>query len=180
MNRTTKTLLLAATLAGGLATAAAYAVPPAAGPCGGYGARGAGFGGPGMGAGMGPGGRIERMADMLDLTKEQRDKVRAIVDKARPETRALRDKLTDNRKQLQAATQQGGKDAEVRKLADAQGKLMADMIVLRTRVHGEISAVLTPAQREQLEQRMPGRGPRGFGGPMDGWSGLADDADRAS
>ncbi len=103
--------------------------------------------------------RIERMAEALDLTTEQRDKVRAIVDKLRPQVRELRDKLTDNRKQLRALAQQGNaKEADVRKLADAQGKLVADMIVQRTKVHNEIHAVLTPEQREKLQQRFERRG----------------------
>lgn len=169
MKTSAKTLLIVATIAGGIATVGAHAAPPGGGPgCGygpgamGAGAQGMGFGGPGMGYGphrFDPEARIERMADQLDLTKEQRDKVRAIVDKSRPQTRELRDKLADNRKQLRTLVQQGNaKEADVRKLADAQGKLMADMIVQRTKVRNEIHAVLTPEQREKLQQRFEQRG----------------------
>jgi len=168
MNRSIKTLLIAAAVAGGVAATAVYAAPPGGGACG-YGNYGAGFG-PGMGGrgGMDPEAHVDRLAARLDLSTEQRDQVRAIVDKARPETRALRDKLTDNRQQLHALMRQGNaKEADVRKLADAQGKLKADMIVQRSKVHNAINAVLTPEQREQFQQMGPGRGP-GRGGPRGG------------
>jgi len=63
--------------------------------------------------------------------------------------------------------QGNAKEADVRKLADAQGKLKADMIVQRSKVHNAINAVLTPEQREQFQQMGPGRGP-GRGGPRGG------------
>jgi Spy/CpxP family protein refolding chaperone len=102
---------------------------------------------------------IEHMASSLDLSKQQRDAMYAIVDKARPQTRVLRDRLAETHKQLRALTQQGTpKEADVRKLADAQGKAIADMIVLHTKVRSEILAVLTDAQRKQLEQWRGHRG----------------------
>jgi Spy/CpxP family protein refolding chaperone len=167
MNRSIKTLLIAAAVAGGVAATAVYAAPPGGG-CG-YGNYGAGFG-PGMGGrgGMDSEVHVDRLAARLDLSTEQRDQVRAIVDKARPETRALRDKLTDNRQQLHALMRQGNaKESEIRKLAEAQGKLQADMMVQRAKVHNAINAVLTPEQREQFQQMGPGRGP-GMGGPRGG------------
>jgi periplasmic protein CpxP/Spy len=182
MKTSIKTLLIAMTLAGGVAATAAYAMPPGGGPgsgaCG-YGAYGAGFGRGGMGGGIDSETHVDRLAYRLNLTPEQRTKVRAIVDKARPETRALRDKLFDNRQQLRTLVRQGNaKEADVRKLADVQGKLMADMIVQRSKLHNEINAVLTPEQREQFQQLGPRRGPGmgpGMGGPRGGWSGLPDD-----
>lgn len=172
MNTSLKTVLMASAVASGLAAGAVFAAPyggacPYGGPGGGPGAMG--FGGPGMGHGgygMGYGrhgfdseARIERMAAVLDLTKEQRDKVRAIVDKSTPKTRELRDKIADNRTKLHALMQQEKpKDAEVRKLADEKGKLVAEMIVERTKVKSEIHAVLTPEQREKMQQRFHQRG----------------------
>lgn len=167
MNRSIRTLLIAAAVAGGVAATAVVAAPPGGG-CG-YGNYGAGFG-PGMGGrgGMDPEVRVDRLAARLDLNAEQREQVRAIIDKAQPETLALREKLNDNRQQLQTLARDGdARESEVRKLAEAQGKLMADMIVQRTKVHSAINAVLTPEQRERFQQMGPGRGP-GRGGPRDG------------
>jgi protein CpxP len=165
MKKSIKTLLIATAIAGGVAASMAYAVPPGAGEGCAYGPQSMGMG-PGMGMGMGFGrhgmdsdSRIDRMAGMLDLSKEQRDKVRAIVDKARPQTRALRDKLSENHTLMHALMQQDTvKEADIRKLADNQGKLIADMIVQRSKMRNEIHAVLTPEQREKLQQRMQNRG----------------------
>lgn len=138
----------------------------------GRGPHGMGFGGPGFGSEM----RIEHMTEALGLTAEQRDKVRAVVDKNRPQMRALHDQMTDTRKQLQALMQQGGaKDADLRKAADAQGKLMADMIVQRHKLRGEIEAVLTPEQREVFQNRFQHRGP--YRGAK---AGIAEDATSGS
>lgn len=122
----------------------------------GRGPQGMGFGGPGIDSEL----RIEHMTEALGLTPEQRDKVRAVADKNRPQMRALHDRMTDSRKQLWTLRQQGGaSDADVRALADGHGKLVAEMIVHRNKMRGEIEAVLTPEQREALKQRFGHRGP---------------------
>ena len=151
-----KRLLVITTIAGGMTAGLVYAMPPRDDGEGcQHGGRTMGFGHPGMG----PEARIDRMAEALDLTKEQRAKVRAIVDKARPQTRELRDQLSDKRKELHALMQQEApKDRDIRKIADDQGKLIADLIVQRTKVKSEIRAVLTPEQREKLQQRFEHRG----------------------
>jgi Spy/CpxP family protein refolding chaperone len=97
--------------------------------------------------------RVERMADKLNLTKDQLASIRAVFDQTRAQRRELHDRMIENRKQLRALTEQGTFDEnEVRRLADAQGKVTADMIVLRTHVRAEIAKLLTPQQREQLKQ----------------------------
>jgi protein CpxP len=150
MKKSIKTLLIGTAIVGSLAAGLALAMPPGGGENCMHGGHGMGFGQHGMDADS----SVDRMAQRLDLTAEQRDKVRAIVDKARPQNRALRDKLAENRKQLHALTQQGtAQEAEIRKLADSQGKLIADMIVQRNKERGEINAVLTPEQREKLQQQ---------------------------
>jgi len=151
MKRSIKALLVIMVINGGVGASIAYALSP-------DGAHGCMHGSHSMGFGShdgykDPDTRIDRMADALDLTKAQRDAMRAIVDKARPQTRELHDKLAENHKQLHALVQQASpKESELRKLADAQGQMMADMIVLRTKVQTEIRAVLTDAQREQMQQ----------------------------
>jgi Spy/CpxP family protein refolding chaperone len=155
MKKSIKTLLIGTAMVGSVAAGLVYAMPPGSSEYCMHGERGMGFGHRGMDSES----HVDRMAERLDLTKEQRDKVRAIVDKTRPQTRELHDKLSENRKQLQMLTQQGtAKEGEIRKLADNQGKLIADMIVQRSKVRGEINAVLTPEQREKMQQRFEHRG----------------------
>ncbi|MGB0126644.1 MAG: Spy/CpxP family protein refolding chaperone [Rhodocyclaceae bacterium] len=145
------TAALITTLVAGLASGAASAY------------RG-GHGGDGFGHGMGEGHGIERMVDWLDLSASQRTSVRAIEDKYRPQLRTLRDQLADSRKALRdLSTQAKPDEPKVRTLADAQGKAMSDLIVLRTRMFGEMQQLLTEAQRAKLRDfrergPMPRRG----------------------
>ena len=171
MKKSIKVMLLATTLAGGIGAGLVYAMPPGGGESCAHG-RGMGFGRHGMGSEM----RIDRMSEFLGLSTEQRNQMRAIVDKARPQSRDLRDKLRDNHQQLRTLMQQDRpKDSEVRKLADAQGKLIADQIVQRTRMQSEIRAVLTPEQREKLQQRFGRRhGPVSSFEPEHNPAGLSD------
>lgn len=104
--------------------------------------------------------RIEHMTQRLNLSPEQRTAMRAIVDKERPQLRVLRDQLLDNRKQLRTLMVQDNADeAKVRTLADGQGKTMADLIVLRTRMKSEMARILTDQQRQQLHQHYGRKGP---------------------
>ena len=124
-------------------------------------------GGPGAGYGVGPGhrgdveARLERMTQRLDLSEEQRGQVQAILEGAKPDFDGLKAKAGQNRERLQALRGQAGaaKQAEVQTLAQTQGETVAQMIMLRSKVHDQISAVLTDEQRETFAQMGP-RGPR--------------------
>lgn len=105
---------------------------------------------------------VERMAERLDLTAEQVTTIRAIVDETRAQKRELKDKLRESRKQLRALVKEGAaSDTDVRQLAENQGDLTAELIVLRTKVKSDIRSVLTEEQREQQEKRRGHRGRRG-------------------
>ena len=165
MKKSIRTLLIGTAIVGSVVAGLAYAMPPGYGESCMHGEHGMGSGHHGMDSDS----QVDRMVERLDLTKEQRDKVRAIVDKSRPQTRELRDKFSENRKQLQTLTQLGTvKESEIRKLADIQGKLMADMIVQRSKVRGEVNAVLTPEQREKMQQQFGHRGWHSPAGKQDG------------
>jgi Spy/CpxP family protein refolding chaperone len=171
MKKSIKTMLIVTAIAGGVAAGLAHAMPPGSGESCLHGGRGMGF----SHRGMDSESHVDRMAARLDLTTEQRDKVRAIVDKTRTQTRELRDQLSENRKQLQSLTQSGtAKESEIRKLADNQGKLIANMIVQRSKVQGEINAVLTPEQREKMQQRFGHRGRLSLSGKRGGQSGMSE------
>lgn len=98
--------------------------------------------------------RMERMAGRLELTKEQRAAVRTVFDKARPQTRELSDRMSDTRKQLHSLAEKETLDAGMlRQLAEAQGKIIAEKIVLRFQTMAEVLKILTPTQREKLQQK---------------------------
>ncbi len=113
-------------------------------------------GGHKMGPGHKQGGRgfnVERMANKLDLTDDQSTQIKAIVEQSKQQMSDQHDKMQENRKQLRALMQQSPlNEAEVRKIADTQGDLKADMIVLRAQQHATIHAVLTDEQRAQWKE----------------------------
>jgi len=146
MNTTAKKVLIATALIGGLAATAVQAMPSK------YAGKHCGYDGHGHRS-FDSEKRIDRMAKRLDLTPQQRDQVRAIVDKSRPALRVLRDKMHDNRKATRALMQQdNAREADIRKLANERGKLVSEMIVLRTRMQQDIRGVLTAEQRDKLKQ----------------------------
>jgi len=95
---------------------------------------------------------VDRMAKKLNLTDDQRTQIEATVEASKQQMSDQRDKMQANREQLKELTQQSPlNEAEVRRVADAQGDLKADMIVLRAQQRAKINTVLTDDQRAQLE-----------------------------
>lgn len=172
-----RNLIIAGTLATGLvAAAAAGAVnaygrggfgPGAGGPAG-MACDGLGFGGPDFaGPGRGGMGRLHGLMRGLDLTDDQRDKIFDIMYAQVP---AARDKMKELRKghdALHAATTAQAYDAaKVRELANAQAKLMADLIVTRTETFNKAYALLTPEQQKKVAEFKES----GWRGPHGRWS----------
>jgi Spy/CpxP family protein refolding chaperone len=156
MRKITAVLLTSALLAGsvGLASADTDRAQPGDGAK--YGCRDKGgfgdYGHRGWGRhGHSAEARVERMTRAYGLDAKQVEQVRAITKKYEGDFDALRTKMRDNGTRLREAMDKGDAgQADVRKLADAQGKLKADMIVVRSKMRAEIDKVLT---KEQLEKR---------------------------
>jgi Spy/CpxP family protein refolding chaperone len=160
-----RNLIIASTLAAGLAVAAAAGAVNAHGR-GGF---GPGFDGPmGMGfggAGFSGPGHLHGLMRALDLSDDQRDK---IFDIMHAQTPAARDKMKELRKgrdDLHAATVAANYDAKkVRELANAQAKVIADLIVMRTETFNKVYGLLTPEQQKKVAELKDSgwRGPRGW------------------
>lgn len=125
---------------------------PAAFRHGGPGFGGRGFGGPGMG----------RMLDDIDATKEQEDKLEAIMDQlhddVRPLMRGFRDTREDLAELLGAATidREAVEKLRAERVAavdEASRKVTAALL--------EAAEVLTPEQRAELIENFEDRGRRG-------------------
>ncbi len=106
----------------------------------------------------------ERIVRGLDLEGDQREAVRAVIDAARPEFRALIDAMHDRRQEIHALAESDSPDAAaLRNAADNTGDLVAEMIVLGVGVMNDVRVLLTPEQLEELESRIGERGGRRFG-----------------
>lgn len=106
------------------------------------------FGGPGFGMPH-PGMITGRMADHLDLDDAQRESVENIMSAAKPEIKALREKLRANHDALKTLA---ADDPEVQNLALSNGTLATEGTLLFVRIRGELDAVLTDEQRAKLAE----------------------------
>lgn len=116
--------------------------------------------GPGRGF-RDPSMMIERMADHLGLDDAQRQSVANIVAASKPEFEALRDAARENRESIHSLdVDDPDYGSALQNLSARSGELAAELTLLTGRVRGEIASVLTPEQRQLLEDRMSQRGER--------------------
>ncbi len=95
----------------------------------------------------------DKMADRLQLTAEQRASIGAIMEKSKPQTAAIREKIRANRKELRELARNAQiDDSQVQKLARERGSLVAELVIERTRMRHAINQILTDAQQEQMKQ----------------------------
>ncbi|GAV20782.1 periplasmic protein CpxP [Mariprofundus micogutta] len=126
---------------------------------------------PGGGGGM---QRMERMADELNLTDQQRQQFKQIHRDNRGAGMIIRDAMQDNRDAMQKLDPGAkGYSKQVAKLADEKADLVKQMTVHRAEVRAEIHAILTPEQRTKAAElkknfRKGGKGGFGRGGPGSG------------
>jgi len=134
---------------------------------------------PHAGAGMHPGpsgghGPMRMLSGRLDLSDEQRERVRAIIDGSRTEAEALHEQLDRIRQQVADEVRTNGyREDQVRAMIDANLPLLADSMLLRIRTMADIYAVLTPAQQAEADELFE---KRGRGGPAR-WRGRHGRAD---
>ena len=108
-----------------------------------------------FGAGMHEGGNPARVAkhlsDKLDLDETQQKEIENIMSAAKPEIDALRERAETNRKVMhELDVNDSNRDARLSELASEKGAIATEQALLHGRLKSEISAVLTPEQRQQL------------------------------
>lgn len=126
----------------------------------------AGRAGPGSMRGeMGP-MRLFRMAEQLDLSRDQRNSIARIIDSTQPKIRDSMFKLMDSRKAMRDLMDGNGKidDKKLRSLTREQGDSVAEMTYLRLKMRNDIRNVLSEEQLAKLDsfrdQRRDQRGGR--------------------
>jgi len=107
--------------------------------------------GPGPGPGRGP--NLERMVELLDLTPQQRHQIDAIFTKHHDGAMALESQIATARDTLRDAIHADLFDeGSIRDAAATVSLLEADRAVEQARVLQDVRQVLTPAQKEKLDQ----------------------------
>ena len=105
--------------------------------------------------GMGPGGPMGPMAAMgmlrqLDLSEEQRERIRALFEEV--EATGASERLREARKSLHDAIEAGADEAALRAEAAELGEAEGDAAVEWARVRARIQEILTPEQKTELEE----------------------------
>jgi protein CpxP len=95
-------------------------------------------------------GHALRMLRELDLTEAQREQVRSVFEEV--ERSGVPDRLREARESLQEAVESGADEATLRQHAAELGEAEGDAAVELARVRSRIQEILTPEQRQELEQ----------------------------
>lgn len=110
---------------------------------------------------------LPRLAEELNLTDAQRSQIQAILDEETPAIEAMRERLRDAHQAFRESHPPGEFDeAAVRAFAESQSQTHVELMVAGARTMSRVHNVLTPEQREQLQQ-MRGRHHRRGGPPPD-------------
>jgi Spy/CpxP family protein refolding chaperone len=151
------TLAMAAIAMPGAARAQGFGGPP-------------GFGGPGEVGGPGLHfleHMLPRLAEELELTDAQQVQIQAILDEETPAIESMREQLRNAHHAFRESHPPDEFDeAAVRAFAESQSQTHVELMVAGARTMSRVHNVLTPEQREQLQQ-MRGRHHR-RGGPPPG------------
>lgn len=98
-------------------------------------------------------GSLPRMFERLDLSQQQREQIKQIVDESKQAQQEKRKALWENRKALRNQAMADSYDAQrVQELADQQAKLSAALTVMRTETFYRVYSVLTPDQKKKLAE----------------------------
>ena len=117
----------------------------------------------------GPGFISKRATEMLGLDEDQSQQVKNILEAAKPEFDALRDRGRETRTALMALDPADADyGAALQNLSVESGQVATDLTLLHGRVRSEVNAVLTPEQRELLAERMAEFRERGWRGMRHG------------
>jgi Spy/CpxP family protein refolding chaperone len=107
------------------------------------------------GAGIHEGGdpalMVKHLTRKLDLDRTQQQEIENIVSAAQPEMDALRERAEANRRAMhELDVDDSNHDARLNALAAERGAIVSEQTLLHGRMKADISAVLTPEQRQEL------------------------------
>jgi Spy/CpxP family protein refolding chaperone len=98
-------------------------------------------------------GRLMTLRSDLDVTNEQREAIKKIVQGHKVEIIAVATPIVEKRRALRDATLAKTPDeTAIRAAASDLGKAIGDAAVLASKVKGEVAKELTPEQQKKIEQ----------------------------
>jgi Spy/CpxP family protein refolding chaperone len=98
-------------------------------------------------------GRMMTLRSELEVTQEQRDRIRQILESHRSEIVAVVKPLVKNRRALRDATlAENADDAKIRAAANDLGKSIGDAALVAAKLKGEVGKLWTPEQSQKIEE----------------------------
>ncbi|MGC1781869.1 MAG: Spy/CpxP family protein refolding chaperone [Acidobacteriaceae bacterium] len=93
---------------------------------------------------------VRRIERQLKITDDQRAQIKTILVTETPAIQALANRVKEENSQLASASQFN--ESDIRAFARAHAGTMEDVLVEREKVRTELLQVLTPEQRQKLQQ----------------------------
>ena len=121
---------------------------------GGYGGRGRGGGGGDLSprsGGMGPSNRFEMIANVLNLSNEQKKSVRAILDDGAKQAVPIRDQMTKSRIAVGEAIAAHKSEDELKQVAKTSSDLDARLSELEIKAFAKTFAALDDTQKKDMQ-----------------------------
>lgn len=100
---------------------------------------------------------LDRLTQVLNLTDAQKGQAQTIFQDAQLSAKPIRQELKQNRERLSAAAKISNSEGDIQKLAKEQGRLLGELIAIRTEASAKFYQILTPEQRvkdDQLHQQL--------------------------
>jgi len=95
---------------------------------------------------------FERMATRLNLTEDQKQQTKSIMQAARESSRPVVQQLRQSRQAVRDAIKAGKSDAEINQLTANVGQLAGQVATIRVQAFAKTYALLTPEQRAKSDQ----------------------------
>jgi periplasmic protein CpxP/Spy len=106
---------------------------------------------PGPTGGRGLNGHVEHLAQALNLTDSQKEQARTIFRNARESSQPIQEELKRNRDRLILAAKSAS-ETDIQSLAIEQGRLLGQLVAIRTRASSKFYQILTPEQRVKYDE----------------------------
>jgi periplasmic protein CpxP/Spy len=103
---------------------------------------------------------LARMSKKLNLTSDQKAKIKTILETERAKMPPMRQQLRQNRLAENSNSAATFDEAQARAFASKQAQIITDLTVERERMKSQIFAVLTPDQRTKAQALMQQQGGR--------------------
>ena len=95
---------------------------------------------------------MHKLMRKLDLSDQQREQVRDIMKKSRPQFQTLRTQMRDNQRRLMDINPDDPNYAAVvAQVSQANGQVMTQMIQARSQLRADMYKVLSPEQKQKLQ-----------------------------